>query len=140
MVNQFGISINNTSSSNFNIIYLPSIFFSPGSYEISSSNKDRLLTIAAFLSSNTNISMKIIGSSDVTGDSVSNKELGLRRSNAVINYLHNNYNIDKSRLKAETVGEENSFSGSNKIKNSENYLKSNMSLEINRRVDFKIIY
>ena len=138
MVNQFGISMNN--SSNINLMYLPSIFFSSGSYLITKSNKNKLLTIAAFLISNSNVKMEVIGSSDANGDLLSNKELGLKRANEVINYLCNNYNIDKSRLKAETVGEEKSFSGDDKINNSENYLKSDMSLDIYRRVDFKIIY
>ena len=141
MVNQFGISLNkNSYSSNTSMIYFPSVFFNSGSYTVSVSNKNRLATIAVFLISNPDVEMKVIGSSDAIGNTGSNKELGLDRANAVIDYLYTNYNIDKNRLYAESIGENNSFFGQNQVVNNQEYLDSDMLLEINRRVDFELIF
>ena len=68
-----------------------------------------------------------------------NKELGLKRANAVINYLVLNYNIDSTRFVAKTKGGEDPLSTINTIIHGEEGGGVVNSLaEINRRVDFEI--
>jgi len=73
------------------------------------------------------------------GDTKFNKELGLKRAKAVINYLVSNYNIDAKRLNAITRGEEEPLSNVTTINNGiEGSSAVNTLTEINRRVDFEI--
>jgi OOP family OmpA-OmpF porin len=141
MVNQFGISVNNSTYMNSGgMIYFPSVYFNSGSAVVVTSNKNRLATIAIILKSNPNVKMKVIGHTDIVGDANFNKKLGLKRANAVINYLNVHYNIDSKRLIPETKGEEDPLSKQTQINNGiEDGSSIDSFLEINRRVDFDII-
>jgi len=142
MVNQFGISVNNTTyTGSGGMIYFPSVHFNSGSAVVVTSNKNRLATIAIVLKSNPDVKMKVIGHTDIVGDANFNKKLGLKRANAVINYLNVHYNIDSKRLIPETKGEEDPLSKQTQINNGiEDGSSSDSFLEINRRVDFEIIH
>jgi OOP family OmpA-OmpF porin len=140
MVNQFGINVSNTTSVNSGgLIYFPSIYFNSGSAIIGSSNVNRIATMALLLKSNPSIKLKVIGHTDNVGNANFNKKLGLRRANAVINYLVLNYNVASDRLTATTKGEDEPLSAVTQIANNLETGKSvNRLAEINRRVDFEI--
>ena len=68
-----------------------------------------------------------------------NKKLGLKRANAVIDYIVLNYNISPDRLNATTKGEEEPLSTVTHVSNGlEGAVNINTLAEINRRVDFEI--
>jgi outer membrane protein OmpA-like peptidoglycan-associated protein len=140
MVNQFGINVSNTTSVNSGgLIYFTSIYFNSGSAIVGSSNTNRIATMALLLKSNPSIKLKVIGHTDNVGNAKFNKKLGLKRANAVINYLVSNYNIEADRLIAATKGEEDPLSAVTQISDGVEVGKSvNILAEINRRVDFEI--
>jgi len=140
MVNQFGINVSNTTYVNSGgLIYFPSIYFNSGSAIVGSSNTNRIATMALLLKSNPSIKLKVVGHTDNVGNAKFNKKLGLKRANAVINYLVSNYNIEADRLIAATKGEEDPLSAVTQISDGVEVGKSvNILAEINRRVDFEI--
>jgi len=140
MVNQFGINVSNITYVNSGgLIYFPSIYFNSGSAIVEISNQNRIATMALMLKKNPDINLNVIGHTDNIGTSKFNKELGLKRSNAVIDHLVLNYNIPVFRLKAKTKGEGESLSSVKNFKgNLESNTISNNLAEINRRVDFEI--
>jgi OOP family OmpA-OmpF porin len=142
IVNQFGMNVSSTAYANDGgMIYFPSIYFNSGSAIVGSSNENRIATMALMLKNNADISLNVIGHTDNVGNTKFNKELGLKRAKAVINYLVSNYNIDAKRLKAITKGEEDPLSNVNTINNGiEASSAVNALTEINRRVDFEITY
>jgi len=140
MVNQFGININNTTYVNAgSMIYFPSIYFNSGSAIIEISNENRIATIALILKNNPGVKLNVIGNTDNVGTLKFNKKLGLKRANAVINYLVLNYNIGTDRLIATTKGEEDPLLTITQVSNGLESGASESDLEeINRRVDFEI--
>ncbi|MDC3305919.1 OmpA family protein [Flavobacteriales bacterium] len=140
MVNQFGINISsNTYVSAGGMIYFPSIYFNLGSAIVGNSNENRIATMALMLKNNPDIKLNVVGHTDNIGTPRFNKRLGLKRANAVINYLVVNYNVDINRLSAITKGEENPLSDATQISGGlEGMVKENTLAEINRRVDFEI--
>ena len=142
MVNQFGMNVSSPVYTNGGgMIYFPSIYFNSGSVIVGSSNENRIATMALMLKNNAGISLNVIGNTDNVGNTKFNKELGLKRAKAVINYLVFNYNIDAKRLNAITKGEEEPLSNVNTTnKGVEGSSAVNILTEINRRVDFEIAY
>jgi OOP family OmpA-OmpF porin len=140
IVNQFGINVSNTTYVNSGgLIYFPSIYFNSGSAIVGSSNENRIATMALLLKSNPSIKLKVIGHTDNVGNASFNKKLGLRRANAVINYLVLNYNVEADRLIATTKGEDEPLSAVPQIVNDVEVGESvNRLAVINRRVDFEI--
>jgi len=139
IVNQFGMNVSKTSSfSGAGVIYFPSIYFKSGSAVVVNSNKNRIATIALLLKNNQYIKLNVIGYTDNVGNAKFNKKLGLKRANAVINYLVLNYNIDADRLFSKTKGEEDPLSTLTTIDNLAVNSVVNPLSEINRRVDFEI--
>ena len=140
MVNQFGMNVSSTVYTNGGgMIYFPSIYFNSGSAIVGSSNENRIAIMALMLKNNADISLNVIGHTDNVGNTKFNKELGLKRAKAVINYLVSNYNIDAKRLSAITKGEEEPLSNVTTINNGiEGSSAVNTLTEINRRVDFEI--
>ena len=141
MVNQFGINVSNTTYVNSGgLIYFPSIYFNSGSAIVGNSNENRIATMALLLKSNPSIKLKVIGHTDNVGNAKFNKQLGLKRANAVINYFVLNYNVAADRLIATTKGEEDPLSAVTQIANDVETGESvNRLAEINRRVDFEIV-
>lgn len=140
MVNQFGVNVSNITYANSGgLIYFPSIYFNSGSSIVESSNKNRIATMALLLKNNPDVNLNVIGHTDNIGTSKFNKQLGLKRSNAVIDHLVIYYNIPVFRLKAKTMGEGESLSSVKKFNsNLEDNTSANNLAEINRRVDFEI--
>ena len=134
------MNVSNTSSlSGGGMIYFPSIYFNSGSSLVDNSNDNRIATMALLLKNNQHIKLNVIGHTDNVGDVNFNKELGLKRANAVIYYLVLHYHIDADRLLAKTKGEEEPLS----IGTISNGAlggggETSALAEINRRVDFEI--
>ena len=141
MVNQFGINVTNISAGE-GLIYFPSIYFNSGSALVDPYNENRIATIALLLKNNPYIKLNVIGYTDNVGSRKFNKALGLKRANAVINYLILHYNIDSNRFLAETRGEEDPLSRVNIINDrlEEGVSPISNLAKINRRVDFEISY
>jgi len=134
IVNQYGITINNMNNTDG---YLPSIYFATGSKFISSSNLKRLTTIAQIMINNPNIKMNIVGNTDFMGTDESNTKLGKQRADEVVLFLVQTFGIDKSRCFSYSNGEKNPVTIN---QNTSKELSNQSLLEINRRVDFEIIY
>ena len=141
MVNQFGINVSNTTYGNSSgLIYFPSIYFNPGSAIVGNSNENRIATMALLLKNNPDVHLNVIGHTDNIGTPKFNKQLGLKRAKAVVDYLVLNYNVAPVRLKAATKGEVEPLSSVTEIPSDlESDIKVNVLAEINRRVDFEII-
>jgi len=140
MVNQFGINVSNTTYVNSGgLIYFPSIYFNSGSSIVGNSNENRIATMALLLKNNPDIHLNVIGHTDNIGRPKFNKKLGLKRANAVVDYLVLNYNVAPDRLKATTKGEVEPLSSVTEITSDlESDIRANALAEINRRVDFEI--
>ena len=136
IVNQYGITVTIGTSISNTEIYLPSIYFTSGSYFVNSSNLRRIATIAMMMNNNPEIRLNVIGNTDKNGSTNSNQNLALKRSQEVINYLSENFGIEKNRFESSSNGEENNLA--TEITSSE-FPNNNTLSEINRRVDFKII-
>ena len=136
IVNQYGISVSGSGIETNSESYLPSVYFESGSYYINNANLKRLATIAIVMNNNPNIKLNVIGNADNVGTSTYNRKLALNRANEVINFLSENFNIDKSRFTAISNGEEKPLS---EEKVSAEFPNINTLSEINRRVDFQII-
>ena len=136
IVNQYGITVSIGTSTSNTESYLPSIYFTSGSYFINSSNLRRIATIAMMMNNNPEIKLNVIGNTDKNGSTNSNQNLALKRSQEVINYLSENFGIEKKRFESSSNGEENNLA--TEITSPE-FPNNNTLSEINRRVDFKII-
>jgi outer membrane protein OmpA-like peptidoglycan-associated protein len=136
IVNQYGITVSIGTSTSNTESYLPSIYFTSGSYFINSSNLRRMATIAMMMNNNPEIRLNVIGNTDKNGTTNSNQNLALKRSQEVINYLSENFGIEKNRFESSSNGEENNLA--TEITSLE-FPNNNTLSEINRRVDFKII-
>jgi len=141
MVNQFGINVSNTTYGNSSgLIYFPSIYFNTGSAIVGNSNENRIATMALLLKNNPDVHLNVIGHTDNIGTPKFNKQLGLKRAKAVVDYLVLNYNVAPVRLKAATKGEGEPLSSLMEITSDlESDIKVNVLAEINRRVDFEIV-
>ena len=91
------------------------------------------------MQNNTSIKLNVIGNADKTGSEDFNQDLALKRANQVINYLNINFGINKDRFKALSNGETKPIYNKPGEDN-ESIDQFNPLLEINRRVDFEIIY
>jgi len=142
MVNQFGINMGNANYVNSGgLIYFPSVYFNSGSAIVGNSNENRIATMALLLKNNPDVHLNVIGHTDNVGTPKFNKKLGLKRAKSVIDYLVLNYNVSHVRLNATTKGEGEPLSSVKEFNSDlENDIKENTISEINRRVDFEIVY
>jgi len=85
--------------------FVPSIYFSFNSANITAANHERLATIARLMKNNPKMKMKVVGYADKIGSEEYNKNLGMRRAQAVVKQLSTTYSIDESRFSAESKGE-----------------------------------
>ena len=141
MVNQFGINVRNANYVNSGgFVYFPSIYFNSGSAIVGNSNENRIATMALLLKNNPDVYLNVIGHTDNVGTPKFNKQLGLKRAKAVVEYLVLNYNVSPDRLKATTKGEGDPLSSMTEITiDLERDINVNTVLGIDRRVDFEII-
>ncbi|AEV33939.1 outer membrane protein/peptidoglycan-associated (lipo)protein [Owenweeksia hongkongensis DSM 17368] len=104
--------------------FIPSVYFSFNSASISAANHQRLATIARLMKNNPNTKIVVTGSADPRGSEEYNKNLGMRRAEAVKKQLSQVYGIDEARIEAKSVGESEQF--------------ANGRNDINRRADITI--
>ena len=107
-VNFEGVSIGETLSSEGSAAggggaFIPSVYFAYNSSSVSAANFQRLTTIAQMLQTNSGAKIQIVGNTDVRGTEEYNKNLGMRRAEAVKQQLVQVFGIDASRI--ETVSE-----------------------------------
>ncbi len=87
-------------------IYLRSIYYDFGKFNLIKKYKPRLDSIADLLDNDLKINLLISSYTDARGSFKSNKKLSESRSKTIYNYLIKNRGIDKSRLDVKDYGEE----------------------------------
>ena len=87
-------------------IYLRSIYYDFGKFNLIKKYKPRLDSIADLLDNDLKINLLISSYTDARGSFKSNKKLAESRSKTIYNYLIKNRGIDKSRLDVKDFGEE----------------------------------
>ena len=100
MVNFRGKAIPNNTGG-----FVPSVYFSFNSASISAANYERLAVVARMLKSNPNAKIVITGYADQRGSEEYNKNLGMRRAEAVKKQLTQVFGIDAGRMEAKSEGE-----------------------------------
>lgn len=89
--------------------FMPAIYFAFNSANVSAANHQRLATIARLMKNNGSVKIVVTGNADATGPEEYNKNLGMRRAEAVKKQLSQVYGIDESRIEAKSDGENNQF-------------------------------
>ena len=97
------VSIKNTIDANGKIA-LYGILFDTGKADIKPESEKTLKEIAAYLQSNPDISVYLVGHTDNVGDPISNMKLSKSRGEAVKNYLVTKSGISANRLTGDGVG------------------------------------
>ena len=87
-------------------IYLRSIYYDFGKFNLIKKYKPRLDSIADLLDNDLKINLLISSYTDARGSFKSNKKLSESRSKTIYNYLIKNRGIDKSRLDIKDYGED----------------------------------
>ena len=87
-------------------IYLRSIYYDFGKFNLIKKYKPRLDSIADLLDNDLKINLLISSYTDARGSFKSNKKLSESRSKTIYNYLIKNRGIDKSRLDVKDYGEQ----------------------------------
>ena len=87
-------------------IYLRSIYYDFGKFNLVKKYKPRLDSIADLLDNDLKINLLISSYTDARGSFKSNKKLSESRSKTIYNYLIKNRGIDKSRLDVKDYGED----------------------------------
>ena len=87
-------------------IYLRSIYYDFGKFNLIKKYKSRLDSIADLLDNDLKINLLISSYTDARGSFKSNKKLSKSRSKTIYNYLIKNRGIEKSRLEVRDYGEE----------------------------------
>jgi OOP family OmpA-OmpF porin len=104
--------------------FMPSVFFSFNSASVTAANQERMATIALALKNNPDLKVTVVGHADNRGSEEYNKNLSMRRAQAVVKKLVQVYGVNESRLTAEASGENDPLA------------KGNYS--VNRRADIVI--
>lgn len=121
--------------------FMPAVYFDFNSSKVSYANYERLAAVASLLQANPNYKLRVIGYADTVGNSENNHKIALRRANAVIDALTNMFNVDASRLTAESKGEDAPLANES-VKVTETtadgQIISNSLTRMNRRVEFVI--
>lgn len=101
MVNFQGMTIKGGMDNAF----IPSVYFNFNSAEITAANHQRLAVIAKLLKNNPNTKMVVTGYADKRGTEEYNKNLGMRRAEAVKKQLTQVYGVDGARIETKSEGE-----------------------------------
>lgn len=121
--------------------FMPAVYFDFNSAKVSYANYERLAAVASLLQANPNYKLKVVGYADAVGNSENNHKIALRRANAVIDALTSMFNIDSSRLSADSKGEDAPLANES-VKVTETtadgQVISNNLTRMNRRVEFVI--
>ena len=110
-------------------VVLRNIFFDVGKAELKNQSIAEIEKITQLLVVNPTLKVQINGHTDNTGNAVSNKELSLKRANAVVAYLISQ-GVDSQRVSAKGYGSERPI-----VSNDD----EDEGREINRRTEIEII-
>ena len=110
-------------------IVLRNIFFDYGKSSLSKASTMELDRLARILQENPTIQVEISGHTDYTGSDEFNQRLSEKRAAAVVNYLVNEKDIERSRLKAVGYGKKYPIASN----------ETEEGRRKNRRTEFKII-
>lgn len=102
MVNFKGQTIKVSSGGN---AYVPSIFFNFNSATITAANYERLAVIAKVMKANPDMKFTVVGHADKRGSEEYNKNLSMRRAQAVVKALNQSFGIDEGRFTTQAEGE-----------------------------------
>lgn len=80
------------------------IYFDTGKSAIKDNSKEALSAIAEVLDKRKDLNLYVVGHTDDTGNIQFNKKLSEDRSNSIVKYLINNFNISRDRLYPVGVG------------------------------------
>jgi OOP family OmpA-OmpF porin len=106
MVNFKGKTIKVSSGGAANA-YIPSVFFAFNSATVTAANYERLAVIAKVMKSNPDMKVKVVGYTDKIGSEEYNKNLSMRRAQAVVKALNQTFGIAEGRFSTEAEGESN---------------------------------
>lgn len=106
------------------VIFFRTVYFDPGEYGLSSRDYVPLREAVDMLKAQPEVKVQLNGYTDSVGDAASNRQLSIRRANAVRDYLVRN-GIASDRIKVVGYGESNPR-GDN---------RTNSGRQMNRRVD-----
>lgn len=115
-------------------ISVSSILFNFDSSRLTALAKEKLDKIANAMEASEGLNIELIGHTDAIGPSEYNKQLALRRANAVKSYLIIK-GVNEERLKTATSGEDEPIARNTKPDGTD----SPEGRKFNRRVDFKIL-
>lgn len=85
--------------------FIPSVYFNFNSATITAANQQRLAVIARMMKGNPNMKINVVGYADKRGTEEYNKNLGMRRAEAVKKELKQVYGIDEGRITTSSEGE-----------------------------------
>ncbi len=85
--------------------FVPSVYFAYNSASMSAANYERLAVVARMLKANPNAKIVITGYADSRGSEEYNKNLGMRRAEAVKKQLTQVFGIDAGRMEVKSEGE-----------------------------------
>ncbi len=85
--------------------FIPSVYFGYNSATVTDANHVRLATIAKVMQANSGMTLELVGYADQRGSESYNKNLGMRRAEAVKKQLEQVYGIDAGRLSTRSEGE-----------------------------------
>ena len=102
----------------------PTIYFDLNQSEVKGMYYPELSELAKYMKANTSVKINVVGNADERGSDGYNNDLGMKRANAVKDYLVKYYGIDGGRISASSQGEKSPL------------MKS--AYNVNRRVDVEI--
>ncbi len=102
----------------------PTIYFDLNKSEVKAMYYPELSELAKYMKSNPSAKINVIGNADERGSDGYNNDLGMKRANAVKDYLVKYYGVDGGRITASSQGEKSPL------------LKS--AYNVNRRVDVEL--
>ena len=109
-----------------------SVFFDFDKSKISRREHKELAKVAQAMENSPDLRIRVVGYCDTRGSDDYNLKLSLRRCNAVLDVLVNDYGISKERFQIDPKGESDLLSDTNKLKPRGLHL-------VNRRVDLFMI-
>jgi outer membrane protein OmpA-like peptidoglycan-associated protein/tetratricopeptide (TPR) repeat protein len=113
---------------------IKSILFDYNSTELDREAKIEIEKLATLMEKNPSLYVEVVGNTDDRGTDEYNQKLSIKRSRAVVDYIHNK-GIDKSRFVTKGLGKTNFIAINENPDGSDNP----EGRRLNRRVDIKIV-
>jgi outer membrane protein OmpA-like peptidoglycan-associated protein len=110
-------------------VVLRNIFFDVGKFNLKDQSVSEVQKVEELLEKNPNLKVQINGHTDNTGNAASNKDLSLKRANAVVDFLISK-GVSKSRVSAKGYGSERPI-----VSNDD----EQGGREVNRRTEIEVV-